>query len=80
MQSYGDQFFYGTINLLDNVASTVGPINIADVNLPSNLIENLKSEASAYITDNIGLASIKVLRTPEQAVAYTIHMIQYLQK
>ena len=72
MQSYGDKFFNGTLSLLDNIEGTVGPVNKKDVNLPADKKASFKSETSAYITNNIGAASIKANRTPEEAVEDTL--------
>lgn len=72
MQSYGDQFFNGTINILDDIGQSVGPVIVEDVNLPSNKRASLKSEIVSYVSDNIGLAGLKAVRSREQAAEDTL--------
>ncbi len=72
MQSYGDKFFNGTINMLNNISGTVGPSIVQDVNLPSNKRDSLKSEIVTYVSDNIGLAGLEAVRSREQAAEDTL--------
>ena len=67
MQSYGDKFFNGTLNLLDNIGGTVGPVNTKDVNLPSDKRSSLKSEIDTYVSANRDLAGLKAVRSVSQA-------------
>ncbi len=72
MNAYGDKFFNGTINLLDNVEGTVGSIETPDVELPSNKKESLKSEIATYVKNHIDLAGSKSKRTEEEAANDTL--------
>ncbi len=72
MQNIGDKFFEGTISLLDNIEGTIGPINKDDVILPENKKESLKSEIVQYVSDNIGAAALKPVRSREQAAEDTL--------
>lgn len=72
MNAYGDKFFNGTINLLDNVEGTVGSIETPDVELPSNKKESLKSEIATYVKNHIDLAGLKAKRTEEEAANDTL--------
>lgn len=84
VNDYGAKFFNGTINLLNNISGTATPeepeipeepetpTDIKDVLTPNDKKDSLKSEIAKYVSDNMGLAAKKALRSREQAAEDTL--------